>query len=189
MDESVGPGEDFSMQRLISCGTLKCSASFNLRQFMLAAAPHTLCHLVSGETTSSHCARPGTSSFWKRSRFPRRHATHPWGFSFIAQNSISYLRPMKITVQHQSPGLSFISSHSPSQCAQLHDISSNATCQHVPETGLCFGGEKCGTGRSFGAEGEGCSLGMSAGWLVVDSDAAVCRWTRGSFGLYLADKD
>lgn len=162
------------MQRLISRGSLKCSASFHLRQFTLAAAPRAVCRLVFSGSRPRTLARPGTSSFWKRSRLPRLHATHPWGFSFIAQNSISYLRPMKITVQHQSPGLSFLSSHSPSQYAQLYDISSNDTCQHVPETGFCFGGEKCSTGRSFRAEGEGCS---------PDSDPAVCRWTRGSFCL------
>lgn len=34
---------------------------------------------------------------------------HPWGFSFIAQNSISYLRRTEITVQRQSPCSSFLS--------------------------------------------------------------------------------
>lgn len=114
------------------------------------------------------------------SRFPRLHAIHPWGFSFITQNSISYLRPMKITVQHQSPGLSFLSSHSPSQYV-IYQVMLPASMS--PKLGYVLEGKKCATGRSFRAEGEGgCSSGTSAGWIVIPQcadglgDRFVCNW-------------
>ncbi len=114
---------------------------------MLAAAPHTVYHLVS---SSSHPRLPGHFVFLEAFSAPSSPHQHPWGFSFIAQNSISYLRPMKITVQHQSPCSSFISSLSPSQSPlPLYDLSSDVTCRYSRQLGYVFGGESARVGTPF----------------------------------------
>lgn len=176
MDDSV-PRRRLSMQRWFCIEPLN-----TLHVCALAVAPHTVYHPVFSKTTSSHPRLPGHLVFLEAFSVPLSPHQYPWGFSFIAQNSISCLRPMKITVQHQSPCLSFLSSHSPSQSVPLYDLSSDVTCRCSRQLGYVLEGKvRTLTDHLRRVLWFLCVCAyVLACWIV---DPTVSRWGRGSFCL------
>lgn len=151
---------------------------------MPAAAPHIVYHLVLSENHIFTPSPAWTPRLSGSVLVPSSPHQHPWGFSFIAQNSISYLRPMKITVRHQFPPPALVT-FSPRTLSlnlclcKIHQVLFQA---HVSlQLGYAYGGESAPSADHLGAKGECCSLCACA--RLLDGDPAVHRWARGSFCL------